>query len=695
MDTGALLVGAPLKGHNPAADPPGVKLAAPGRPALEPVVRPVTAVAGVAGFVYLAWRAAVTFDGSNPVSFVGLYAGEAFGLLSLLTFAFLAWRIRTIPPPARTARRSVDVFVCTYDEDTEVLRATLVGCESITHPHTTWVLDDGRRPEVAELAHQLGARYITRPDNSHAKAGNINHALSCTDGDLVLVLDADHIPLPRILDATVGYFDDPEVCLVQTPHEFANLDSFQHRNQDVHDQSLFFHVIEAGKDRHNSAFWCGSAAIVRRSALRGVGGVATDTIAEDFHTTIKLHARRWRTRYHPETLVQGIAPHDLASFLLQRDRWARGNLAVFRTPENPFTCPGLTFRQRLSYLGSLVAYFAPLQKLLLVAVLVAMLVGGALPARATAAGFAELWLPWMALSLLASTLLARGYTRVRDETAYTWLTSGAYSRAALGLLGPVQSAFKVTPKRGVDDGGWSALRQLPVVLVTCAVLVASLIARALGEVGVLPLPRLSGLALALGLFFGVYETVLLGRVMWIVTRRRQRRVHYRVPVQRQGAIGDALVRVADLTPFGAATVSPIPLVPGTVVTLTVDLLSVEGEPRRVPLLFRVSSCQELDDYTFRLGGAVEALEEHGTRALLEHCELVEPMARLERTSQAYGRPTPEGRRVAATGVSPIRAAATPAAADDRRDRGRGLRVRAARARELVGERSRAEADGRG
>ena len=148
----------------------------------------------------------------------------------------------------------------------------------------------------------------------------------------------------------MGYFDDPSVALVQTPHDFGNHDSFQHFETGRHDQSMFFEVIMPGKDRHDGAFWCGSAAVILRHALEGIGGIATETVAEDFHTTIRLHGQGWHTRYHDETLVQGLAPHDLASFLLQRDRWARGNLAVLRTPENPVVAPGLTVKQRASYL---------------------------------------------------------------------------------------------------------------------------------------------------------------------------------------------------------------------------------------------------------------------------------------------------------------------------------------------------------
>ena len=82
---------------------------------------------------------------------------------------------------------------------------------------------------MRRLAATLGARYLTRPDNADAKAGNLNHALQSIDTDLVAVLDADHIARPDFLRNTIGYFDDPELALVQTPQDFYNLDSFEHQ----------------------------------------------------------------------------------------------------------------------------------------------------------------------------------------------------------------------------------------------------------------------------------------------------------------------------------------------------------------------------------------------------------------------------------------------------------------------------------
>jgi cellulose synthase (UDP-forming) len=599
----------------------------------------LVAVAALAwGAGYLVWRPVATWHGAQPVLFVVLYAAEVFGWLMLASFAFLAWRLPASDRPRIGWRPTVDVFVCTYDEGLDILGATLVGCDRITYPHTTWVLDDGRREEVRRLAERFGVRYLSRPTNEHAKAGNINH------GQLLLILDADHVPQPDILDATVGYFDDPAVALVQTPHDFGNLDSFQHFETGRHDQSMFFEVIMVGKDRHDGAFWCGSAAVILRHALEGIGGIATETVAEDFHTTIRLHTQGWHTRYHDETLVQGLAPHDLATYLLQRDRWARGNLAVLRTRENPLVAPRLTVKQRASYLSSLLAYFVPLQRLAMVAVLGTMLVSGRLPLHATLAQFCIFWLPWMVLSLAASAALGRGQATLWDGAYSTQLTTGIFARAAFVLIHPFRTAFKVTPKDGIDDGGWAAARQLRLIVVVAAALLATVTARCLALGGVITLPHLGGLAVVAGLAFAAWEITLVVAVVWRVSHRRQVRRHYRVPVEVAGVIDDTVVRVVDLTPGGAGIVGPHPLELGMEIPLHLTLPTVDGVMQDVGVLFAVCSTRSAGDLGWRMGGTLTPLSEADGVALIEHCHVVSSRARLTES----GRLTPSGPTVSDT-----------------------------------------------
>ncbi len=608
----------------------------------ERLLRVVVAVALVWGTTYLVWRLIDTRQGSQPVLFALLFACEVFGLAALASFAFLAWRVPTPTRPAIGWRPTVDVFVCTYDEGLDVLGATLVGCDRITYPHTTWVLDDGRRPDVRKLAERFGVRYLARPTNEHAKAGNINHALSHTTGQVLLILDADHVPQPDILDATVGYFDDPAVAVVQTPHDFGNHDSFQHFETGRHDQSMFFEVIMPGKDRHDGVFWCGSAALILRHALEGIGGIATETIAEDFHTTIRLHGQGWHSRYHHETLVQGLAPHDLASFLLQRDRWARGNLAVLRTPENPVIAAGLTLKQRASYLASLLAYFVPLQRLAMLAVLVVMLVTARVPLHATLWQFGVFWVPWMALDLAASAMLCRGEASLRDGSYTTVLTTGIFVRAAFALVRPFRSSFKVTPKDGIDGGGWSAVSQLRLVLVVAAAVVLAIVARLLGLAGLLPLPPLRGLALVAGLAFAAWELILLGTALIKVGRRHQVRHHYRVPVEVAGVLNGALVRIVDLTAGGAGVIGAVPIDVGSEVGLQLDLPGVDGGVHTVRVRYTICSSRPADGHGWRMGGTITPVSEADGEALIEHCHVVSSRTRLTESGRLSPAPAEAG-----------------------------------------------------
>jgi cellulose synthase (UDP-forming) len=515
------------------------------------------------------------------------------------------------------------------------LEATLAGCRTIPVPHLTWVLDDGRRPEVRALAARMGAHYVTRPDNLHAKAGNINHALGATDGELILFLDADHVPLPEILDATIGYFDDPRVALVQTPHDFSNRDSVQHTRAERHEQTLFYEVIAPGKDRVNSMFWCGSATLIRRTALVGLGGVRTDTVAEDFHTTIALHAQGWRTRYHDEVLVQGLAPHDLASFLLQRARWARGNLGVFRTRESPLRCRGLTPAQRLSYFASLANYFSGLQRLTLLGVLGWTLATGMLPMHASVATLLVLWLPWSLLALMATGALGRGTIGPFDSTRYGILTIGIYVRGIVSMFSSRAGAFRVTPKEGVDEGGWQVLRLLPVVVVMTLVILAAFTLRVLAWLGYVSLPAMPELALAITCMLAVWELGCIGATVGPLIRRRQVRRQYRSPVSLRARIATTptVVQLLDLTTEGIGLRTSFPAELGSRFQLLTRLPDAQGEIHDATLDVDVRSCVETEPGTFRIGGELDVREPATRSLLVEFCYVVLPQQRLSATGE--------------------------------------------------------------
>ncbi len=585
-----------------------------------------------AGPLYFTWRFTRTLSGAQPVLAGLLLACELFGYWSLITLAYFSWRV--IPPtrPQPTPGHLVDVYVCTYNESEEVLRATLTGCRVLRYPHTTYLLDDGRRDEMRVLAEEFGAIWMTRPDNSHAKAGNINHALQRTSGELVLVLDADHVPMPDALEALVGYFDDPKVAVVQTPHDFYNHDSAQHYEVGRHEQSVFFEVICPGKDRQGASYWCGSAALIRRQALLDVDGVATETIAEDFHTTIKMQRLGWTTRYHAETIVQGLAPHNLAAYLLQRDRWARGNLAVFTTRESPLRAREIGRFARVSYFASLAAYIAGPVRLLTLAIITVVVWSGLLPMQSDLLGLLAVWLPFTALSLLAGSALCRGHMKVKDAFHFEVLTGQIHLRAMRCIVRPGRMKFKVTPKEGIDTGGWETLRQLPLVMAMTVVMCVGVGWRFVELAGgwhVLPvLPHMAAIAVPL---IALVECRRLVRTLRHVMARRQRRLHYRFPCSLAATAETPMGRmdgeVTDISPRGSRIVVNRRIDAGTSIWLHLRMPDAAGEWHERILLARVTG-NHLAGEGFGHGLAFIDLDDDARQSVIEYCYVVRSYERL-------------------------------------------------------------------
>jgi Glycosyl transferase family group 2/PilZ domain len=588
-------------------------------------LRILAIVALLWGLAYLVWRIGWSAEGSSPIAFAMLLTTEIYGFWALGTLTWYSWsRPPAVRPPA-TPGRTVDVYVCTYDEPPEVVSATLAGCRALTYPHTTWLLDDGRRPEMRELAELAGARYLTRPDNSHAKAGNINASLPRTEGELILMLDADHVPMPDALDALVGYFDDESVALVQSPHDFFNHDSVQHYVVGRHEQSLFYRVVCPGKNRHSAAYWCGSAALLRRRALLEIGGVATETIAEDFHTTIRLQRHGWTSHYHDEVLVQGLAPHDLDGYLLQRDRWARGNLAVFTLPESPLRATELRPLQRLSYFASLAAYLAPPMRLLLLTTLGLVLWTGALPMKISVVALAVLWLPSISLTLLGGTALTRGYMRIGETAHYELLTMEIYTRALRCIFRPGHTAFKVTPKQGADSGGLDAVRKLRLVILAAIVLAGGTAMRLLDLAGVGPLPDLPGIAAIVVPVLGLIELRRVLRTLLTVGRHQQRRVVYRfegdAPANCFSERGHVSGRLVDASAAGVGLVLDDQLPIGGRSTILLDLEDAAGEAHEVAAQVNVRSCRRVDG-KYLVGATIEDIDPDARMRLMEWCYVV-------------------------------------------------------------------------
>jgi cellulose synthase (UDP-forming) len=295
-------------------------------------VRVIVLLTAIAGVNYVVWRWLASINWDAWWIGIPLVVAETYSLIDSLLFGLGAWRLRERhhAPPIRRPM-TVDVLVTTYNEPIDLVMKTARAAQAISHPHETWLLDDGNRPELRRIAEAEGIGVITRSDAwanrpRHAKAGNLNNALMVTEGEFLLVLDADQIPEPQILDRTLGWFDDERVALVQTPQWFVNVPPSDPLGSQA---PLFYGPIQQSKDGWNAAFFCGSNAILRREALLQLGvsryvNEVVIAVSRGVRSSRRI-IQRARREYADEPRVAGAL--DAVSVALDevRDGIARGD----------------------------------------------------------------------------------------------------------------------------------------------------------------------------------------------------------------------------------------------------------------------------------------------------------------------------------------------------------------------------------
>jgi cellulose synthase (UDP-forming) len=405
-------------------------------------------------------------------------------------------RLRSLPPASLP---SVDVYIPTFDEPMEVLEKTITGVLCLDYPNfNAWVLDDGRRPWVSAFCEARGVGYLTRPNNAHAKAGNINHALTKTSADFVAIFDADFIPQRNFLMRTIGFFADPSIGVVQVPHAFYNYDPTQSslalQKTLPDDQRFFFDAVMPSRDGWNAAFCCGSNSVTRRAALRDVGDMLpTESITEDVLFSITLLRSGYITRYLCERLAMGLAPEGLKAFFVQRRRWARGAMQILYLAAGPLG-RDLTLVQRLLFLPT---HWLS-QSLMLMLIVVAPLVflwTGVLPlVNVTTEAVLYYQLP-MVLAVTGGiwVFAPRQYFPFAAQVHGTFQSFKILPTVIMTIAKPFGHVFRVTPKgagaKKVDYDGTIFWTAASLMLLTILGLVINAVPewRIIGQTGLLPI----------------------------------------------------------------------------------------------------------------------------------------------------------------------------------------------------------------
>lgn len=498
---------------------------------------------------YLWWRYTSTLNGDDPLSLsfgVLLIAAETYSWTVLVLGYFQTlWPLNrqpmTMPIPV-DQWPSVDLLVPTFNEPLSVVKPTIYAALGIDWPKeklNIYLLDDGTRDDFGEFAASVGVHYVVRPTHEHAKAGNINHALQTRcQGDYVAIFDCDHVPTRSFLQMTMGWFiKEEKMAMLQTPHHFFSPDPFERNlgrfRRTPNEGSLFYGLVQDGNDTWDATFFCGSCAVLRRSALDEIGGIAVETVTEDAHTSLRLHRRGYKSAYIRIPQAAGLATENLSAHISQRIRWARGMVQIFRL-DNPLFGKGLKLVQRLCYANAMLHFLAGIPRLIFLLAPLAFLLFHAYIIYAPALAIALYVLPHMLhTSMTNSRIQGRWRHSFWSEVYETVLAWYIARPTTVALFNPHKGNFNVTAKGGLvaeQHLDWVITRPyMCLVLINLAGIGMAFWRMANG-------PTTEILTVWVSLIWVIYNMVILGGAVAVSVEARQIREAHRVEIAMPAAI---------------------------------------------------------------------------------------------------------------------------------------------------------------
>ncbi|MDT4994617.1 MAG: hypothetical protein QOH97_4509 [Actinoplanes sp.] len=353
---------------------------------------------------------------------------------------------------------SIDVFITAYGEKPSLVQRTVLAARDMDLAHHTFLLDDGDSDELRRIADEANVGYLRRAGGAHAKAGNVNAGLARTDGEFVVIFDADHVPEPGFLLSILPHFQDPDVAFVQSPQSYTNNVNLVATGSGEA-QRIFYELVCPGKNHFNAAFCVGTNVMFRRAALDSIGGIWTGSNSEDIWTSIELHKRGWKSIYVPQVLARGLAPQDVPSYLKQQLRWAGGGFEVLVRGRLFKRGIGLTIDQRLQYLFCGTHYLLSVAMLIFMLFPALYLLFALSPIRADGVAWATHYLPFQAAVLLVTWLQSGGFKLSAIVASIG--AAPVHLRALGGVLLGRPAKWKVTNAGG--DGARSLWAVMPLV----------------------------------------------------------------------------------------------------------------------------------------------------------------------------------------------------------------------------------------
>ncbi len=316
--------------------------------------------------------------------------------------------------------------------------------------------DDTRELCAAEVAawraRGVDVVHLHRTTRTGWKAGALDAGRAVARGELHAVFDADFVPPPDFLRATIGAFADPRVALVQARWGHLNRDASLLTRLQAMLLDGHFAVEQRGRAAAGACFnMNGTAGVWRARAIDEAGGWHADTLTEDLDLSYRAALAGWRFVYAPAVLAPAELPADVAAWKAQQFRWAKGSIECARKLAGPALRARWPWRHRVE------ALFHLTHNLPYLLTLIVLVAGGAV----IASGAAPAWAPTVhAISAITTACVLAGFVAVTDGPrlatlarvpALIALTAGmapSQARAVvLGAIGRV-TPFERTPKDG-------------------------------------------------------------------------------------------------------------------------------------------------------------------------------------------------------------------------------------------------------
>ncbi|WP_072370908.1 glycosyltransferase [Hyphomicrobium sp. NDB2Meth4] len=571
------------------------------------LVRTIAITVGLAlAWRYMTWRITSTLP---PIGLTWDFAfGAGFTLIELLSMigasiamlfltrtinrtpqaeANLPWLTSLPEPPL------VDVLICTYNEEKAILERTIIGALGLDYPrYRLWVCDDGRREWLKQLCEQHSCGYITRPDNRHAKAGNINNALLhlselAEQPDFIAILDADFVPKAQFLNRTLALTRDDDIGVVQTPQHFFNPDPIQNNLSLARvwpdEQRFFFDVVMASKDAWGGAFCCGTSSILRFEPLMRIGGFPTDSVTEDYLVSLRLSEIGYRTIYLNEPLSLGLAPEGLKEYVSQRSRWALGFMQICRGPSGPFsTSVSTPFIQRLMLVDTFLHWSAThafrLSALVIPAVYLLFNIQAVYAAVPDAVSHL---FPFLVVQTAVIAWLTKGRVLpIMNDLSQLLVANDIAKSVLVGLFKPQGHKFEVTAKGGDRSKGFVQWKMLRMFLAYLIITVGGVIwafgfddSRSLTD------------ASAIALFWSWYNIVILTLACFVCFETSQQRQGDRFSGSGWAMVlagaDKAMLPIADISVSGMRLYGTAPGAVGSDVEIAFDGIEVQAKVARI------------------------------------------------------------------------------------------------------------------